>query len=150
MTRYYCYMLINNDMKNYIGFTTNPKKRLRLHNRELKGGAKYTSKYSNWRFLFVIGGFNSKQEALQCEWKLKHPPKVPSANNKYIGSYKKRIDYLDKIFKVGNRFTNNTKQEIKYEDTYFIYVNIKYRYLFEHLKFDRNILLLYTYILLFM
>lgn len=143
MTKYYCYMLINNEMKNYIGFTTNPKKRLRQHNKELKGGAKYTSKYNNWRFLFVIGGFNSKQEALQCEWKLKHP------NNKYIGSYIKRIGYLDKIFKIGNRFTKNTKQEIRYEDTYFIYVNMNYNYLFNKLIFDKNILVIYTYISLF-
>ena len=143
MTRYYCYMLINNEMKNYIGFTTNPKKRLKQHNKEIKGGAKYTSKYNNWKFLFIIGGFKTKQEALQCEWKLKHP------NNKYIGSYIKRIGYLDKILKIGNKFTKNTKQEIRYEDTYFIYVNMNYNYLFKYLIFDNNILLIYTYISLF-
>jgi len=145
MTRYYCYMLINNEMKNYIGFTTNPKKRLRQHNKELKGGAKYTSKYNNWKYLFIIGGFKTKQEALQCEWKLKHP----SINNKYIGSYIKRIGYLDKIFKIGNKFTKNTKQKIRYEDTYFIYVNMNYNHLFKNLIFDKNILIIYTYISLF-
>lgn len=143
MSQYYCYMIINennNKIKNYIGFTTDPKKRIRQHNRELKGGAKYTSKYDNWKYLFIIGGFKSKQEALQCEWKLKHP------YNKYLGNYKKRINYLDKILKIGNKFTKNTKQEIRYEDTYFLYININYKKLFEHLLFDKNILILYTYI----
>jgi len=137
---YYCYMIINKDMKNYIGFTTDPKRRLKQHNRELKGGAKYTSKYNDWKFLFVISGFKSKQEALQCEWKLKHP------NNKYIGNYIKRINYLDNIFKIGNKFTKNTKNNILYEDTYFLYIELKYKYLFENHNFDKNILLLFTYI----
>ena len=140
---FYCYLLYTDQGHTYIGATTDVDRRLKQHNKELKGGAKYTSKYTNWKFLFIIGGFKTKQEALQCEWKLKHP------NNKYIGSYIKRIRYLNKIFKIGNKFTKNTKQEIKYEDTYFIYVNMKYNYLFKNLIFDKNILLIYTYISLF-
>jgi structure-specific endonuclease subunit SLX1 len=149
MIKYYCYMLINNEMKNYIGFTTDPKRRLRQHNKELKGGAKYTSKYKNWRYLFIISGFKSKQEALQCEWKLKHPPNKTLINNKYRGSYMKRIGNLDNIFRIGNKFTKNTIEPIRRIDIYFIYINIKYEYLFKNLKFDKNIIKLYTYILLF-
>ena len=140
MIEYYCYMIINDQCKNYIGFTTNPNRRIRQHNKEIKGGAKYTSKYNNWKYLFLIGGFKTKQEALQCEWRLKHP------NNKYLGNYIKRINYLDKIFKIGCKFTKNTKNTIKYEDTYFLYININYKELFKNLKLDNNILILYTYI----
>jgi len=130
-------MLINNLNYNYIGFTVNPNRRLKQHNKELKGGAKYTSKYSNWNYLFIIEGFKTKQEALQCEWKLKHP------NNKYISSYKKRIENLNKIFKIGNKFTSNTINSIEKNDIYIIYINKNYKKLFDNLKFDDNIILIY-------
>ncbi len=137
MKSYYCYMLINNLYYNYIGFTINPNKRLKQHNKELKGGAKYTSKYNNWNYLFIIEGFKSKKEALQCEWKLKHP------NNKYISSYKKRIEYLNELFKIGNKFTSKTEKSININDTYIIYINKNYRELFNNIRLDNNILLIY-------
>jgi structure-specific endonuclease subunit SLX1 len=61
--------------KTYIGFTTNPKRRLRQHNREIKGGAKRTARYYPWKFVCVIGGFTSKRKALQFEWMYQKPTK---------------------------------------------------------------------------
>ena len=47
-------------------------KRLKQHNNILKGGAKYTSRYGDsWTPLCIIDGFQTKSEAMQCEWKLK-------------------------------------------------------------------------------
>ena len=46
-------------------------KRWKQHNKLLKGGAKYTSKYDNWTPICIIDGFKTKSEAMQCEWKLK-------------------------------------------------------------------------------
>ena len=42
---YIVYLLINTDNTNnytYLGITNNSNRRLRQHNREIKGGAKYT------------------------------------------------------------------------------------------------------------
>ena len=47
-------------------------KRWKQHNKILKGGAKYTSRYGDsWTPLCIIDGFQTKSEAMQCEWKLK-------------------------------------------------------------------------------
>ena len=77
---FYVYILVNNsdNYKNhsYIGFTNNPIRRLRQHNKEIKGGAKATTnKDSEWEFAVLITGFSDKINALSCEWKLKHPVK---------------------------------------------------------------------------
>ena len=61
--------------KTYVGFTTNPKRRIRQHNREIKGGARYTARYYPWKYACRVRGFKSQRAALQFEWMLKHPTK---------------------------------------------------------------------------
>lgn len=76
---YYCYILRNthNPDKNrtYNGFTVNPKNRLRQHNGELVGGARYTKRFgsSSWEIYALVKGFPNQVNALQCEWRIKHP-----------------------------------------------------------------------------
>ena len=75
---YYCYILQNNDEKyknyTYIGCTNNPLQRIRQHNQEISGGAKYTSSKGNlWEIIVLFEGFNNYKDALRCEWRLKHP-----------------------------------------------------------------------------
>ena len=44
MTDYLIYLLVHSSLtKTYIGITNNPKRRIRQHNCELVGGAKYTT-----------------------------------------------------------------------------------------------------------
>lgn len=57
--------------RTYVGITNNVKRRLRQHNQELKGGARYT-RGRRWSYAFVIGGLKSKRNALVLEWCLKH------------------------------------------------------------------------------
>ena len=61
----------------YVGATLDIERRLRQHNSELHGGAKYTTSKSSanpkyWSRLLHVDGFQSKIEALQFEWALKH------------------------------------------------------------------------------
>ena len=69
-----CY-IIENRGYTYVGVSNNAAKRLRAHNGEIKGGAKYTtSKGSGWKHICIISGFPTKIESMQFEWALKHIP----------------------------------------------------------------------------
>jgi predicted GIY-YIG superfamily endonuclease len=69
---HHCYILYGNN-KTYVGYTTNPKRRLRQHNGEIQGGAKYTKRMQGRaKFLAIISPFYDKRIALQFEWAMKH------------------------------------------------------------------------------
>ena len=74
MDNWVCY-IIENEKYTYVGVSNNAIKRLRAHNGEIKGGAKYTtSKGSGWKHVCIITGFPTKIESMQFEWALKHIP----------------------------------------------------------------------------
>ena len=86
-----CY-IIKNEKYTYVGVSNNVEKRLRAHNGEIKGGAKYTtSKGSGWKHICIIRGFPTKIESLQFEWALKNvPPKKAGGIKNRI----KKIEFL--------------------------------------------------------
>ena len=90
---YFCYLLQTQDRKKaYVGFTVTPRRRLRQHNAEIKGGAYKTRKY-HWNHVCIISGFPNKIVALQFEWQWQHPNVsrlLKDRNNKIIT--KKTID----------------------------------------------------------
>lgn len=72
-----CYLLVSRASpqakRTYVGFTTDPKKRLRQHNGELAGGACRTTSGRPWQQVCVVYGFTNKVSALQFEWHLTKP-----------------------------------------------------------------------------
>ncbi|CAE7732202.1 SLX1 [Symbiodinium pilosum] len=72
---YGCYLLqsARNQRRTYIGFTMDPKRRLRQHNGEIKGGACKTHKWKPWRMVLCVWGFPGKVLALQFEYAWQHP-----------------------------------------------------------------------------
>lgn len=57
-----------NGRKTYIGYTTNLKRRIRQHRGEIKGGARYTSRWSgNVRIRGYVGPFPTKSLAMSYE-----------------------------------------------------------------------------------
>ena len=95
-----CY-IIENRGYTYVGVSNNVERRLRAHNGEISGGAKYTtSKGKGWKYVCIISGFPTKIESLQFEWALKH---VPPKNK---GGIKNRIKKLN-ILLHKKRWTNN-------------------------------------------
>lgn len=72
----YCYLLRSLDsdhpLKTYIGYTTNPSRRLRQHNGELIRGARRTMSGRPWTYVAIISGFLDKVSAMQFEWAWQH------------------------------------------------------------------------------
>ena len=63
---WYIYVLLCADNSLYCGITTNLEKRLKQHNGEIKGGAKYTRSRGPCRFVYIKKAMNrsiaSKEE----------------------------------------------------------------------------------------
>lgn len=67
------FYIIQNNGYTYAGVSPDPVRRLRQHNGEISGGAKYTtSKGSGWTHVCLVDGFRDKIEAMQFEWAVKH------------------------------------------------------------------------------
>ena len=83
------YIIFHPSGATYAGVSPDPIKRLRKHNGEISGGAKYTlSKGKGWQHLCLVHGFQSKIQSMQFEWALKH---VPPRN---VGGIQSRIKKL--------------------------------------------------------
>jgi|TARA_B110000285_G_scaffold34102_1_gene36128 predicted GIY-YIG superfamily endonuclease len=87
------FYIIENNGYTYAGVSPDPIRRLRQHNCEIKGGAKYTtSKGCGWKHICLVSGFHNKIEAMQFEWAVKHAPP------RNVGGIQSRIKKLYSIF----------------------------------------------------
>ena len=72
---FFVYFIQSTNGGTYIGATTNLDKRIRQHNKEIKGGATATSiKVLNgeiWSYICYVENFPSWNEALKFEWRWK-------------------------------------------------------------------------------
>ena len=80
-----CYLLKSEICnRTYIGITNNIKKRIRQHNGEICGGAKYTNSNRPWKVVLTLSGFSSKNQALSFEYRVK---KKRNSKNKLVTVY---------------------------------------------------------------
>ena len=74
---YACYLVVSLDPskkgKSYVGFTTNPPRRLAQHNGAIANGAKYTMRLRPCDMVLVVSGFSDKVQALRFEWAWQRP-----------------------------------------------------------------------------
>jgi predicted GIY-YIG superfamily endonuclease len=107
----YCYLLRHTNPKyknlTYGGFTTDPIKRIKRHNGEISGGAKYTTSRNNckgkWYFCLLITGFLTRTNALNFEWIFNHYTR----RKKYLkNNVEGRIRSLNEILQF-KRWTKN-------------------------------------------
>lgn len=92
MTDKWSFYIIKNNECTYAGVSPDPIQRLRKHNGEISGGAKYTlSKGSGWEHICLVHGFQDKIQSMQFEWAVKH---VAPRNVGGIESRIKKLIYI--------------------------------------------------------
>ena len=71
----YVYLLVSTNGNTYVGATVDLNRRLRQHNKEIKGGAHATgikvAQGEEWTRAAHVSGFPDWQAALQFEWRWK-------------------------------------------------------------------------------
>ena len=101
---YIVYLLVNTGNNyTYLGITNNSKNRLRKHNGELVGGARYTKNFKGtgiWKYYLQIHNL-TKSQALSIERKVKN--RRHHAKGKT--SLEKRIYCIDQTLKEYNDIT---------------------------------------------
>tara|TARA_B110000495_G_C22756750_1_gene443191 strand:- start:308 stop:682 length:375 start_codon:yes stop_codon:yes gene_type:complete len=114
----YLVYIIRSENKSYVGMTNDFFRRWCQHNKILKGGAKYTTKYDNWYPICIVDGFKNKSEAMQCEWRLKR-----------ARGWYNRLTNLSELIKSDKKWTKKSPN-IK-DQMLTLYVNDKYKHLFQ-------------------
>ena len=89
---YLCYCLKSlgkHKARTYCGITNDFARRIRQHNKVIKGGAKYTSRFGPWAPFIHVRNFPNKTIVLQFEWAMKHARKGSG-----IAGRVKSLEYL--------------------------------------------------------
>ena len=96
---FFVYILMSSDNSTYVGATVDLDRRLRQHNKEIKGGAFATgAKVSNgqiWVRVAHVENFPDWQAALQFEWRWKQLSRKLSLQLKPL---ERRIKALKELF----------------------------------------------------
>ncbi|XP_062086732.1 structure-specific endonuclease subunit SLX1 [Humulus lupulus] len=117
-----CYLLVSlnprHKSQTYIGFTVNPRRRIRQHNGEIGCGAWRTKKRRPWEMVFCIYGFPTNVSALQFEWAWQHPTES-LAVRKAAASFKSLSGMANKIKLAYTMLTLPSWQSMKITVNFF-------------------------------
>ena len=106
--QFFVYLLQSSAGQTYIGATVDLDRRLRQHNKEIKGGAYATgtqvAKGEVWQRACHVSGFPSWQAALQFEWRWKQLSRA----DKSVVPMERRMNALKKTaFARSSNFKSN-------------------------------------------
>ena len=100
----YLVYILKSENKSYVGMTNNFFKRIRQHNKEIKGGAVATSKKVNdgeiWTYYCYVENFPSYNEALKFEWRWKFISRQVQKKYPKLTPREKRMLALDELLKL--------------------------------------------------
>lgn len=105
----YVYLLVSTNGNTYVGATVDLERRLRQHNKEIKGGAHATgvkvAKGEVWTRAAHVSGFPDWQAALQFEWRWKQISRKLPVN---MPPLKRRLIALNMLLKLPQSTTKAT------------------------------------------
>jgi len=100
----FVYFIESTNGSTYIGATVNLDKRIRQHNKEIKGGATATSIKVNqgqvWSYVCYVENFPNWNEALKFEWRWKQISRQIQKKNPKVNPREKRLEALDLLLKL--------------------------------------------------
>lgn len=98
---YFVYFIQSTNGATYIGATVDLDKRIRQHNKEIKGGATATSmKVQNgevWSYVCYVENFPTWNAALQFEWRWKQISRQIQRSKQYQKPIERRFEALTKL-----------------------------------------------------
>jgi len=98
---FFVYFIKSTNGSTYIGATVDLDKRLRQHNKEIKGGANATSIKVNqgekWSYHCYVENFPSWNEALKFEWRWKQISRQLQKKNPNQKPIEKRLEALNML-----------------------------------------------------
>ena len=101
---FYVYFIQSSNGSTYIGATVDLDKRIRQHNKEIKGGATATSIKVNsgeiWSYVCYVENFPSWNEALKFEWRWKQISRQIQKSNPTQKPIERRLEALDKLLEL--------------------------------------------------
>ena len=101
--QFYCYIIASGN-RTYNGYTNNLTRRLRQHNREIKGGARATGirdfhTDEPWHYIAILTCDSwTAQRAMQVEWNIKYPTRHKPREKCFQGPTG-RINSFIEVFK---------------------------------------------------
>ena len=112
----FVYFIESTSGSTYIGATVNLDKRIRQHNKEIKGGAKATSMKVEqgevWKYICYVENFPNYNEALKFEWRWKQISRLIQKSNTKINPREKRFEALKKLLNLDR----STSKAIPYNE----------------------------------
>tara|TARA_Y100000992_G_C20972054_1_gene353180 strand:+ start:163 stop:540 length:378 start_codon:yes stop_codon:yes gene_type:complete len=100
----YVYFIESSHGSTYIGATVNLERRIRQHNKEIKGGAVATSnKVLNgevWSYVCYVENFPNYNEALKFEWRWKQISRLLQKKNPKQKPREKRLQALKMLLEL--------------------------------------------------
>lgn len=113
---YYVYFIESTEGSTYIGATVNLDKRIRQHNKDIKGGATATSIKVNqgeaWSYVCYVENFPTWNEALKFEWRWKQISRQIQKSKPNINPKEKRLEALNRLLNLDK----STSKAIPYNE----------------------------------
>lgn len=116
---YFVYFIQSTNGSTYIGATVDLDKRIRQHNKEIKGGANATSikvqQGEIWSYICYVENFPDWNEALKFEWRWKQISRQIQKNKPTQKPIERRMEALNILLNL-NKPTSKAKLYSEWEN----------------------------------